>query len=576
MTSGGRSMRMRWMVAAAAAVLAACSPRPEDATRAAADSADTAAPSRSALGNFLAGRLAHQLGDTRAAAVYYAAALDYDPDNNDLMNRAFTLMVAEGRIDAAVPLAERMVELDSDSPLPLLVLGVRDAREGRMAQAEARFSTLPRRSINVFLGPLLTAWTQAGQGKTDAALATLATMTQQTRSLEPLQSFHAGLINDLADRRDEAEQRYAGALTGQPAIRAVEAAGAFYQRTGHLDRAKDLYDRYHASHPDTLLFDEASMLKAGTALPRVVPDARAGLAEAMFDLASLVRQSNASDYAMVFARLALALKPDFPLAQMAVADLLSGEERLDEANALYRAIDPASPVHASGRLRLALNLDDKGDTDGALAELASLAKARPDTIEALAASGDLLRRHKRYAEAAQAYGQAIARLSPPQAGHWMLFYSRGISYERSHQWPLAEADFLHALELQPDQADVLNYLGYSWIERGMNLERARAMIERAVALRPRDGAVVDSLGWALYHIGEFQTAVTQLEKAVELKPEDPTINEHLGDAYWQVGRVDEARLQWQRAAGQDPEPEQADGLKEKVRTGEMPGPAAEK
>jgi tetratricopeptide (TPR) repeat protein len=557
------------VVMAAALSLAACSPRPAE-DQAAADAKAASESSHSALGDYLAARLATAAGDSKAAAEYYGRALNYDPDDLELMQRAFTLMVAEGKLDEAMPLAERLVALDSDSPMPLLVLGVREARAGHFAQAGTRFAALPKRGVNGFLGPLLTAWAEEGQGRTDKALAALAPLAQ-TAGLKPLQAFHAALINDLADRAQPAEEQYQAALAGGPLnIRAVEAAGSLWQRTGHADRAKALYDRYHGEHPDTMLFDGARLLQAGTGVPRAVANPNQGLAEAMFDIATLMRQGNAMDFAMVFSRLAVALEPDFPLAQMTIADILTAHGRLAEANAIYRGISPASPVATFGRLRVAANLDDMGDGDGALAELAKLAKERPDSVDALITMGDVQRRHKNYAAAAKSYGEAISRLPADRAEYWVLYYSRGIAYERAGQWPQAESDLSKALRLEPDQPDVLNYLGYSWIDKGENLPQARAMIEKAVSLRPNDGAIVDSLGWALYRLGSYPESVKLLERAVELKGEDPTINEHLGDAYWRVGRRSEAHDQWQRALGLDPEPEMVDALKEKLHTGQLP------
>ncbi len=570
----GQWMRGRSAVVAMAAVLAvsACGPRP--AGDAALSGGATAPAYHSELGDFLAGRLAHSAGDTKAAADYYAAALAYDPDNLDLLQRAFTLMVAEGKVDTAMPMAERLVELDSDSPIPQMVLGVRDARAGDFAKAEAHFGALPKRGVNAFLGPLLTAWALVGEGNTDAALKTLAPLAANP-ALASLRAFHSGLMDDLAGRSAAAADQYEAALAAGPLnIRAVEAAGSLDQRTGHSDLAKTLYDRYTAEHPETMLFDGAALLRAGTKVPRAVADARGGLAETMFDVATLMRQGNASDYAMLFARLAVALQPDFPLAQMTIADLLSAQGRPAEANAVYGAIAVTSPVHVFGRLRMAMNLDDLGDTAGALAVLDQLAGERPAALDALVTKGDVLRKHKRYAEAAEAYGLAIARLDGDRPEYWALYYSRGVCEERAGRWPAAEADLTKALQLQPDQPDVLNYLGYSWIDKGMHLDQARTMIERAVELRPDDGAIVDSLGWALYRMGHFQAAVGMLERAVELKGDDATINEHLGDAYWRAGRAAEARYQWTRTLDLDPEPGQVEGLKERLRTGGLPADSA--
>lgn len=556
--------------------VAACSPRQggEDESRHGHGQAHGHLGTPTALSSFLAGRLAQQMGDTRAAADYYTQALMLDPDNTELLQRAFTLMVTEGRFEEAVPLAQILTTFDSDAAVPLLVLGVEAARQGRFPEAEGHFAALPKRGFNTFLSPLLAAWSRTGaqsgeKSGVDAAIEMLAPLAQ-AKGLEPLHAFHAGLINDLADRAEAADGHYRTALAGQMAIRTVEAAGTFYQRSGRVDSARELYARYAAEHPETLLFDGPRLLQGGEQVARIVPDASAGLAQALFDTASLMRQGNAVDLALVFARMALAVQPDFGLAQMFVADILSSQNRLAEANASYGAIAPDSPAHAYGALRIAINLDEMGDTEGALDALGLLAQERPDALDALVTKGDLLRKHKRFGEAAQVYTAALARAGEPGERHWLLFFSRGIAHERAKEWPKAEADFLKSLELHPDQPDVLNYLGYSWVDQGVNLDQGRAMIEKAVSLRPKDGAIVDSLGWALYRMDDYHGAVKYLERAVELRPQDATINDHLGDSYWQVGRFHEAMFQWRRALTLDPEPEALEALKDKVRTGELP------
>ncbi len=562
-----RTGRHAAVLALGSVLLAACTPHPGGDRQQAAG--DDGVVGRSALGAFLAGRLAQSQGDTRWAAEYYTAALKYDPDNAELLQRAFTLLVAEGRMDEAAPMADRLLAFDSDAPVPLLVAGLREARDGRFAQAETRFAALPKRGVFGFLSPLLTAWAKAGQNQTDQALEALGPLAA-VQGLAPMHAFHAALINDLAGRADAAEAAYDKALDGALSIRSVEAAGAFHQRAGRQDKARAVYDRYQTQHPDSLLFDGDRLLKAGPGLARPVADPAAGMAEALFDMASLMRQGNALETAMLFSRLTLALQPDFALARMNVADILSSQNRFAEANALYRTIPAGTPVAEFGRLRIAMNMEEMGETEAALKELDELARLMPGSVDPLVTKGDVLRRKQRFAEAAQAYDAAIRRLGKPDSHHWPLIYSRGISYERSNQWPKAEADFQKALELKPDQPDVLNYLGYSWIDKGMRLAEARAMIEKAVALRPRDGAIVDSLGWALYRMGEYDNAVKVLERAVELKPEDPTINDHLGDAYFQVGRFEEASFQWKRAMSLNPEPEQVEPLQEKIRTGTVP------
>ncbi|CUW37795.1 conserved protein of unknown function; TPR repeat domain [Magnetospirillum sp. XM-1] len=554
------------MAAVVGAGLAACAPRPDASGNGKADIAGN----ETGLGAYLAGRYAHARGDTRAAAEYYSAAARRDPDNIDIQQRSFALLLAEGRLDEAGAIAQRLLVIDDDSPLPILVMGVQDARAGHFDLAEKRFAALPAKGINGFLGPLLTAWSRAGQGRFDDGLATLAPRAD-TAGFAPIWEYHAGLMGDLAGRPDQAETHFKAALLNQTSVRTVEAAGIWYQRAGRVDEAKALYERYHAEHGDRSLLDGSRQLAAGPNPPRVVETAADGLAEALFDTASLVRQGNAQELSLVFSRLALSLRPDFPLAQLLLADSMGAQGRLEEANAIYRSINRSSQPGTFARLKLAVNLDELKQTDAAITELKALAAQWPESYEALVTLGDILRRQKRFGEAAEAYGGALARAGGSrEARNWSLFYARGIAYERAKQWSKAEPDMLEALRLNPDQPDVLNYLGYTWVDQGINVEKGRKLIERAVELRPNDGAIVDSLGWALYRMGEFQAAVKHLERASELKPEDPTINEHLGDAFWQVGRDTEARFQWQRAMGLDPEPEQIEPLKAKISTGRLP------
>lgn len=549
-----------------AAALSGCAPGTGDL----ADGGYRSPGQGSGLGAYLAGRFAHARGDTRAAAEYYAAAARFDPDNFDIQQRSFALLLAEGRLTEAEPLARRLLVFDDDAPLPVLTLGVAEARAGNFAAAEKRFAGLPAKGINGFLGPLLTAWALAGQGRYDEGLEVLAPRAD-TAGFAPIWEYHAGLLADLAGRPEQAEAHFKAALSGQTSVRVVESAGIWYQRAGRPDEAKALYDRYYAEHADSSLLDGARLLAQGANVPRVVNSAAEGLAEALFDTSSLVRQGNAQELSLVFSRLALGLRPDFPLVQLLLAEALTAQGRLEEAETIYRGMNRSGQAGVFARLRLAVNLDEMKRGDEAIDELRALTREAPTLREAPVTLGDVLRRHKRYDDAAEAYSLALDRAGgASDARNWPLFYARGIAYERAKRWDKAEPDMLEALRLKPDQPDVLNYLGYTWVDQGTRVEEGRKLIERAVELRPNDGAIVDSLGWALYRMGEFQAAVKHLERAAELKPEDPTINEHLGDAFWQVGRDVEAMYQWKRAMILDPEPEQIEPLKAKIAAGRLP------
>ncbi len=524
---------------------------------------------RTTLGAYLAARLALENGDTRSAADYFDSALIRDSDNTELLQDTLLVMLTEGRMDDAKAVAEHLQVYDSNEAWSLILLGVDAAARQDYSEARKRFAAIPKRTVNGLLGPLLLAWSLAGNGLTDSALDALSALSQN-EGFKAVQALHAGLILDQAGRVDAALDQYRIALQGPLNIRTIEAVGSAYQRLGRQDEARQLYGRYMAEHPDTMLFNGDALLAKGKSIPRPVPDAKSGLAAVFFDVSQLLRQTDSQQMSLIFNRLALHLQPDFPLAQMTAADSLQTKGRVVEACDMLRSISLQSPVHAFAHLKLAVNLDELGDEPGALAELSGLQAEMPATIEIPITQGDILRRHKQFDQAAAAYSRALTLFKGAPEDSWSLYFSRGVAYERAHDWPKAEDDFRHALALKPDQPDALNYLGYTWIDHGINLTEARGMVEKAVRLRPGDGAFIDSLGWVLFRLGDFYESVAYLEKAVELKPVDPTINEHLGDAYFKVGRIEEAKMQWRRALTLDPEPEQLDGLREKNRTGRLP------
>ena len=534
-------------------------------------------PGKSLAGNYLAGRHAQARGDLSAAADFIGAALKQAPDTPNLLRRTFVLMAMEGRMEEATALARRVVAVNAKAPIAQLMVVVDDIKAGRFAEAEKRLAGLSKNGFNVVMGPLLSAWARVGLGKPDAALEALEPLAEEDRS-RALHDLHAALINETAGQAEAAEKQYLRVANSQngPSLRVVQLLGALYERAGKVDKATEIYRNYLAERPQTRLLEPAlARLEAGTAPAPAVASAAEGAAEGLFGVASSLRQQNAQESALLFGQMGLYLKPDFPVMQILTGQILESQERLESANKVYASIDPASPFSWAARLRIASNLNRLDRADEAVEQLRAMAGEHPDQAEALINLGDILRGRERYSEAVDAYDQAMTRIDTLERRHWSLLYARGIVLERSKQWPRAEADFLRALEFEPEQPYVLNYLGYSWVDKGRNLDRAHAMIKKAVTLRPRDGYIIDSLGWVLYRSGQYEKAVRELERAVELRPGDPIINDHLGDAYWKVGRRQEARFQWRRALGFDPDPDVKatieskliNGLVEKTETG---------
>ena len=509
----------------------------------------------SPLGAYLAGRHAQQQHDYSAAAHYIGRALAADPGNSELVRRAFLFRVGSGDITEALPLATRIADLDRRSGIADLVLVMQAMKAGRYDEALTRAQALPKDGVERFATPLLSAWAEIGLGKPDAAVAMLS-RAKQPNAIPELTTFHLALIADRADRIDEAAKNY-DKLTGAASHmtwRSVELAGNFFERHQRDEAARRLYERLRGEPENGAVVDAAIVrLESGSIPKRLIVTPQDGAAEALFDLASILNARETLDVALIHVRLALYLKPDFPIAQLLLAEL---EEQLGhhtQALALYRAVDRASPLSWSARLREAAMLDGLGRIDEAVALLREMAGERPRDRQPMIELGDILRSHDRFGEAVIAYDDAFARIGKDGTRDWRLYYGRGIALERARHWSRAEADFRHALALEPQQPLVLNYLGYSWIDQGMHLDEALKMVERAVSLRPNDGYIVDSLGWAYFRLGNYAKATENLERAIELVPEDPTINDHLGDAYWRSGRRLEARFQWNRALQFKPE-----------------------
>jgi tetratricopeptide (TPR) repeat protein len=523
----------------------------------------------SSPGSYLAGLHAERHGKAGPAGDFLLHALAADPKNLDLLNRAFLLMVGEGRFDEATSLAERVLDISPEATLPILTLAMGDVIEGDLHLAEVKLRSLPEEGFNKFLKPLILSWVLLGQGLELEAEMALTPLSENS-GFAVLRDLHLGLIRDVSGDEKKAMESYENALSsGFPSsFRLVEIFGNFFERSGHSEKASEIYRNYLETASNAYMIEPALARLENNKKPEaVVGSVRDGMAEALFNIAGALHQEGAAKIAIIYSRLAGFLRPNFPINQALLAEIYELQGRKESAKSLYETIRPGTPHRWMADLRVALILDELDRTEEALAALRALANDRPDSVESLVSMGDILRTRERFKEAIVAYDEAVARIDEMKQRHWALLYARGIALERAKLWQRAEDDLLRALELQPGQPYVLNYLGYSWVEQGVNLERAREMIEEAVKLKPRDGYIIDSLGWVLFRFGEFERAVRELERAVELRPHDSTINDHLGDAYWRTGRRNEARFQWRRALNLDPTPELAVSLETKLTKG---------
>ncbi len=502
--------------------------------------------------------MAGQQGDLNTAADAFLRALAADPGDAELQQQAFLACLLTDR-----PQTERLARTQLDNPVAQLFLGDLAAQHGDWAEAQSRFAGLPQQGMTQVLQPLLVAWSQAGSGRADLALATLRPFMQGDR-FRAAYLLHAAMIADLAHRDPEAARLYraAQAAYGELNLELARTLASWQVRQGDGAAADRILHSLAQQSPDLAIALPALERSAGQPQIRRATD---GMAEAYLALAAALRDQDAADYAALLLHLALQLRPDLTGARLLSSELSTEAKHPQAALEVLAPVAADDPLAGLVDLRRAALLDQLGRTGDALGLLARMEQTYPDRPEPWTMQGSLLRQQGHADASVAAYDQAVARVPNPTRDNWPLFYARGIALEAAHRWPAAQADFEHALALSPDQPFVLNYLGYAWTEQGSNLSRARTMIERAVTLRPDDGAIVDSLGWVELRQGQVSNAVKQLERAVELQPEDAEINGHLGDAYRAAGRPLEAAFQWRRALTLKPSSDQAAVLQRKLR-----------
>ena len=517
------------------------------------------AGANSVSGAYLAGRQAAFDSNFDAAARYFGRALAVDSDNPELMENVALSQLALGRIDRALPAARQMEELGLRNQIAHMVVVADLIERGEYDALLARESE--SQGIGPLVDGLLKGWALLGSGSLERALAQFDAVADE-KGLRGFALYHKAMA--LASVGD-----YAGAeavFSGKDGVQAMisrRAALARAEVLSQLDRNADalemIAEAFGAAF-DPGVTSLADRLAAGEKLPfSQVRSARDGAAEVFYTVGAALSGETADDYTLLYARLAGFLNPDHIDALILSANLLERMGQFDLSVATYKQVPQDDPDRYAAELGRSEALRRAAKPNAAIEVLERLAQDYPTLPQVHTSLGDLLRQEERYDEAVAAYDKALQFSEEGAPNRWFVLYARGISHERMKHWDKAEADFGAALAHNPDQPQVLNYLGYSLVERRTDLDEALGMIERAVAARPDSGYIVDSLGWVLFRLGRYGEAVEPMEKAVELMPVDPVVNDHLGDVYWAVGREREAEFQWRRAlsfvAADDPDGE---------------------
>jgi Flp pilus assembly protein TadD len=570
-------------VALAALALAGC------ATTGASPIASAAPQGRSGIaevdanssnyGLFLAGEAALQSGRTADAAQYFTRAVQgaaaEGPEVQALIReKAFTAAIMSGDVDTAAQLAPPADPKDGSAVqrLSRLVRAVDALAQNKGKEADAELNAPGEGAAFAGGIQLLKPWAAAAAG--DQIRATAALTGPAAPLTRVSAQFSRALLLERAKRYSEAEADYKALNSGQFAALYTIPYGEFLQRRGRTQDAESLYRSQLARNPASREIRRALDRVAKNAPPPTLLSIRQGAAQALTAAAEMSLIQKRFVDGQVFLRLAIRLDPQQNEAWVFLGDILVQQEDFDGGRAAYLQVPTSSIDWIDARQRLIASYQAQGDLDTALKMAQALVKAAPDDREALVIEADLLRAANRFPEAVAVLDKVIA--ADPARADWALYYTRGTALDRAGRWDDAEKDLTKALALRPDQPDVLNYLGYSWVNRGERLQQAMIMLQKAYLAQPDSGEIADSLGWAYYSMGDYKQAVQRLERAAALEPVNPEITDHLGDAYWRAGRRTEAQYQWSRVLNLSPTQQLKSNVQRKIGAGLDPDVGAKR
>ncbi|EMG55061.1 hypothetical protein WYI_03689 [Ochrobactrum sp. CDB2] len=531
-------------------------------------------------GAYLAARTAEADNNISAAVDFYRQAMAFDPGNDIIKQNLLLALLTEGRFKDALPLAEELKDQPEIERFSRVALAI-DAISKKQYRKTGPLLMLSIQSdMDQLATSLMSAWVKVGQGNPKRALADVVKINgPEWYGL--FRIYNAALIADIAGDKQDARNYYQQALddrAGGSAApdtyeRIVMSYAAFKLRQGDKAGAvKILKDAEELLNGRMTITEMREKIEAGQKYPRLIDTPQQGVGEVLYTLGTAINRGGAEAFAKLYLQMSLPLRPDNDATLYQLGDISAKLRQPEKAVEYYARVPEKSPYRRDAEMQRALNLAENEKTGEAITQLKTLLERDKTDLRTYLALGGVYAQDKNFADAAKIYDAAVEQIKSPERKDWPVFYQRGIAHERLKEWDQAEPNFKKALELYPDQPQVLNYLGYSWVDRGENLDEALKMIKKAVELRPQDGYIVDSLGWAYYKLGRYPEAVVELEKAVKLRPEDPTINDHLGDAYWRSDRQLEATFQWNHAIAGKPEPEELAKIEEKLKKGLAPDP----
>ena len=521
-------------------------------------------------GHYLAARQALYFNDVMQSADFFLDTLETDTDSVPILRQAFLTQYYYGDIERAAALGRQLESLDVMIPLggePGTALAIRN---GDWAATAVLADRIAEDGASQVMAGLIRGWALVADGRGDAGISALLEAGRLAVTADggmpTYFRLHAALMAERLGLANEAMQRVSGLEDRLTSAHLMLQLAAFHARMGNSDTVERIISnrlsgQFNAAHVRTALDSQAHS----------IPDLRRVIADAVVAMALHDRENDTGRSISARLRFSIFIDPDNEFSRFLLAQQMADLGQYDAAIAELAYIPPTGIYGQLARLLESSVVEDQGDVDAAIKALQLVVETNPDNANLHQRLGDLYRRHKMFRQSRDAYMAALD-LGSNSGG---LHRSIGVALERLGEAKAAEAHLLRAIEINPDDAYALNYLGYWWADDGRNLDEAIAMIEHAVETRPDSGFFVDSLGWVHYRLGDPRTAVGYLERATELEPSDPEITGHLGDAYWALGRYDEARFKWRLALSLSDDAEERAMLDERLANGvpaaELPG-----
>lgn len=533
--------------------------------------------SRSMAGDYLVGKFMQNKADFLTSSYYFERSLQLYPESGDLAEKSFFLNILSGNIDGAIADTEQYPHLKQELFTGRILYVLQDMYMGKYEQAEESLLQIAHSDVSnitdsdMMMVSLLVVWNKVAQDQLWEAHDLLMVLAEADKSHAAMWNYHLGLVADLGGFKTQASIAYDKALRNQDMMpyHIVDAAANFYSRHGEIEKAKNLYKEYQDRYQVQHYFNKelAILEKEQKVENKIITGAEQGVSHVVLDIIRISYSNDDLENALALSRIALHFNQKMPEALFMVAMISEDMGNIEQAITFFERIPNDSYLYQQARINMAENLHKKGYKDDAKDMLLYMSKGTPQNYELMTALANIMHQESDYQSAIAVYTQMIDNLEEVQSKHWPLLFNRAINYEQIGHWEKAEKDLVRAIELNPEQPDVLNFLAYHWLEQDKYIDTAIDMLEIAVAMRPEDPHVLDSMGWGLFKQERYIEASGYMEKALELSADDPILFDHLGDVYYHLGRKMEAVYQWSHALSFELDKQKRTAIRKKIDDG---------